>query len=129
MANNVMFNVNPTFDMEVFAAKLADTYRVKGYDVNVANMNGMCTIAFDKGTGGINMLLGLGEGIKATITKMNDTLMINYSDAEWTGKIIGCVVGWFLCMIPMITAIIGIVKQTSLPKKISNDATMIASTL
>ncbi len=129
MANNVMFNVNPTFDMEVFAAKLADTYRAKGYDVNVANMNGMCTIAFDKGTGGINMLLGLGEGIKATITKMNDTLMINYSDAEWTGKIIGCVVGWFLCMIPMITAIIGIVKQTSLPKKISNDATMIASTL
>lgn len=129
MSDNVMFNVNPSFDLEVFAAKLADTYRAKGYTVNVANMNGMCTIVFDKGTGGINMLLGMGEGIKATVTKANDTVMLNFSDAEWTGKIIGCIIGLFLCMIPMITAIIGIVRQTSLPKKIANDATMIASTL
>lgn len=129
MANNVMFNVKPTFDMEVFTTRLADTYKAKGYTVNVVNMNGSCSITFDKGTGGINTLLGMGEGIKANITRMNDTVSINFSDAEWTGKIIGFVAGWFLCMIPFITASIGTMRQLSLPKSIANDATMIASSL
>ena len=129
MADNVMFNVKPTFDMEVFAAKLADTYKAKGYTVNVVNMNGACSITFDKGTGGINTLLGMGEGIKANITRMNDTVSINFSDAEWMSKIIGLGVGWFLCFVPFVTAIIGTTRQLSLPKSIANDATMIAASL
>lgn len=129
MASSIMFNVKPNFDMVLFANSLADTYRAKGFTVNVANMNGSCMITFDKGTGGINTLLGMGKGIKATCRIMNDTLSINFSDAEWTGKIIACVIGWFLCFIPIITGIIGIVGQTSLPKEIGNDATMIASNM
>ncbi|MGN0557310.1 MAG: hypothetical protein ACI4IV_05630 [Acutalibacteraceae bacterium] len=127
MANNVMMNVKPDFRMDLFANQLADTYRSKGYMVNVANMNGTCMITFDKGTGGINTLLGMGKGIKATCMMVNDTLSINFSDADWTGKIIACVVGWFLCFIPIITGIIGIAGQLGLPKEIANDATMIAS--
>lgn len=129
MANNVMFNVKPDFDMDLFANRLADTYRAKGFTVNVANMNGSCIITFDKGTGGINTLLGMGKGIKATCMLMNDTLNISFSDADWTGKIIACIVGWFLCLVPLITGIIGIVGQIGLPKEISNDATMIASNM
>lgn len=129
MADNTMFNVKPTFDMEAFAARLADTYKAKGYTVNVVSMNGSYSISFDKGTGGINTLLGMGEGIKANITRMNDTVSINFSDAEWTSKIIGFVVGWFLCMIPFVTAIIGTTRQLSLPKTIANDATMIAASM
>ena len=54
-------------------------------------------------------------------------LTINFSDGDWTGKIIGLCVGWFICFVPFITAIIGCVKQSQLPKKIGNDAMMIAS--
>lgn len=127
MANNVMFNVSENFNMEDFAEKLAENYRAKGYTVNVANMNGSSVLTFDKGTGGINMLLGLGEGIKATCMLTNNALSINFSDGDWTGKIIGLIAGWFLCLIPMVTAIIGCVKQSKLPKEIGNDATMIAA--
>ena len=127
MAKSVMLKVNPSFNLEEFSNQLADMYRAKGYAVNVAMFNGNSIITFDKNTGGINMLLGMGEGIKATCTYNNENLIVNFSEGDWTGKIIGYAVGWFLCMIPFITAIIGTVKQTSLPKNISNDLTVIAS--
>lgn len=129
MADNVMFNVKENFNMEAFAARLADTYRGKGYTVNVMNMNGIYSLTFDKGTGGANTLLGLGEGIKANITWMNGAVNINFTDAEWTSKIIGIGVGWFLCLVPFVTAIIGTTRQLSLPKSIGNDAMMIAATM
>ena len=124
-----MLNVNPSFDMDVFVGRLTDTYRIKGYNVSVVNMNGAYIVTFEKGTGGINTLLGLGESVKATCMCTNGMLTVSYSDAEWTSKIIGGVVGWFLCLIPFITAIIGAVHQLQLPKSISNDATMIASSM
>lgn len=122
-----MLNVKPSFDMEVFAGKITDTYRAKGFTVNSVMMNGNCIITFNKGTGGINTILGMGKGIKATFVRANDTLSINFSDAEWTGKIIAIAVGWFLCLVPFITGIIGAVGQIGLPKEITNDATMIAA--
>lgn len=113
--------------MSDFTTKLADLYRAKGYTVNVADVNGTGILTFDKSTGGINMILGMGEGIKVTCMLMNGTLSINFSDAEWTGKIIACSIGWFLCLVPGVTGIIGIVKQSKLPKSIANDATMLAA--
>lgn len=124
-----MFNVGPNFDMNVFAEKMAETYRMKGYTVTVANMGNICTLGFDKATGGINMLLGMGEAVKANITQNENTVTISFSDEEWTSKIIALVVGWFLCMIPFITGIVGVVKQINLPKSIGNDAMVIASSL
>ena len=129
MADNVMFNVTPTFDMEVFANKLAETYKAKGYTVNVANMNGICSITFEKDIGGINMLLGMDEGIRANVTRIDNSVNISFSDGAWIGKLIGLGVGWFLCFIPFVTAIFGVTKQLSLPKQIGNDATMIAASL
>lgn len=73
------------------------------------------------------MLLGMGLGIKATISIKGNLLTVIYSDAEWTGKIIGLAVGWFICLVPFITAIIGSVNQNNLPKQINNDITMLAS--
>lgn len=129
MADNAMFNVKDTFDMEVFATRLADAYKAKGFAVNIVNISGAYAINFDKGTGGINNLLGLGQGIRATITNMNGAVTISFSDGDWLGKIIGLSVGWFLCLIPFITAIIGTVRQLSLPKSIANDAMQIAASL
>ena len=129
MAGNLFLNVGENFDIDTFSNKLADTYRAKGYGVNVVNMNGNYIVAIEKDLGGINTVLGLGEGIKANIIYTNGNLCINYSDEEWTSKIIGLVVGWFCCLIPFITAIIGIAKQVSLPKNITSDATMLASSI
>lgn len=130
MANNVMLNVKPDFDMEVFANRLAETYRAKGFNVNVVNMNGNFMISFEKGKDGINNILGMGKAITANCMLMNNnTLNITFTDADWTGKIIACVVGWFLCLIPFITGIVGIVGQSGLPKEIGNDATMIAASM
>ncbi len=127
MANNLMLNVDDNFDVNNLAEQLADTYRGKGFTVNVLKMkNGACSLVLDKGVGGINMLLGLGLGVKVTLTAKNGMLNVNYSDADWTGKIIGLAVGWFLCLIPFITAIIGSFKQLNLTKEISNDITMLA---
>lgn len=128
MANNLVLNVDENLDINNLAEELADLYRGKGFSVNVINMkNGACSLVFDKGTGGINMLLGLGLGIKATMTVKNGMLNVAYSDGDWTGKIIGLVAGWFLCLVPAITAVIGCFKQMSLPKDINNDITMLAN--
>lgn len=124
---DIMFNVGPNFNMYAFTEQLAGKYRAEGYSVTVAYLNGSVVMGFDKGTGGINMVLGLGEGIKANIALNGNVLMISFIDAEWTGKIIGLTIGWFLCVIPAVTAIIGAVNQSQLPKKIGQDAQMIAS--
>lgn len=129
MAQSTMVNVGPNFDMNMFAQRLAETYQAKGFTVQVADLGNCVSIVFDKGTGGINMLLGLGLGITANCTVNNETMIINYTDGDWTGKVIGIVVGWLLCFVPFICAIIGSVRQTSLPKNIGNDALMIASNL
>lgn len=122
-----MFNVGPHFDFNVFADRLAQTYAAQGFAVSVADVNNAKIIKFDKNTGGINTLLGLGLGITATCTLYNGVLQINFSDAEWTGKIVGFVIGWIVCLVPFITAIIGTINQVDLPKKIGNDAGMIIS--
>lgn len=127
MADSVFFNVAPDFNLQMFAGQLAEKYRMEGFTVSVAEFNNTVVLTFDKSTGGINMLLGLGLGIKATCTVVNGVLTIAFSDAEWTGKIIGLCVGWFICFVPFITAIIGCVKQSQLPKNIGNDAMVIAS--
>ncbi|MBQ8532091.1 MAG: hypothetical protein IJ432_01500 [Clostridia bacterium] len=129
MASNFMLNVSPEFNMEAFSEQLANLYRARGYVVTVANMNGNAIISFEKNIGGINTVLGLGEGVKANCMVNNGVLNITFTDAEWTSKIIGAVIGWFLCLIPLITAIIGVVRQTSLPKNIENDVRMMISSM
>ena len=129
MASNFMLNVSPEFNMEAFSEQLANLYRARGYVVTVANMNGNAIISFEKNIGGINTVLGFGEGVKANCMVNNGVLNITFTDAEWTSKIIGAVIGWFLCLIPLITAIIGVVRQTSLPKNIENDVRMMISSM
>ncbi len=127
MANTFMLNVPEGFDIIRMGERLRETYQAKGFTVTMANLNNCVRITFDKGCGGINMLLGLGKGITATCSVQGNSLIVNYSDGDWTGKIVGLVVGWILCLIPFITAIIGCIGQSQLPKDISNDIMMIVN--
>lgn len=127
MAAPAMINVGPQFNMAAFVQQLANLYRSRGFLVTIANFGPSTAITFDKNTGGANMLLGLGQGVTANCALNNNMLTINYTNEDWTGKIIGLAIGWFLCLIPFITAIVGVVRQTQLTKDLSNDAAMIAA--
>lgn len=127
MSNQLMMNVSENFDLNVLSVKICDLYRTKGFQVTQMNMNNSVRIKFEKGVGGINMLLGMDKGITATCMLQGNNLVVTYSDAAWTGKIIGLAVGWFLCLVPFITAIIGALGQNSLPKEISDDIMMLAN--
>lgn len=127
MADSTMFNVKENFDLNLFVKKLSETYKAKSYQVNVIELNGMTSITFEKNTDGVQNILGMSEKITANINYSNNVLSINYVDADWTMKIIACAVGWFLCLIPLITGVIGCSKQLSLPKNINRDAQMIVS--
>ena len=105
--------------------RLRDTYQSKGFRVNLMTMKNGVRIKFDKNCGGINMLLGLGKGITAVCTKQGDSLVVNYSDGDWVGKIVGLAVGWLMCLIPFITALVGLFGQFSLPKEINDEIMVI----
>ena len=128
MSKNVMLNVKPEFELGVFAQRLGDTYRAKGYDVRPLEMNGMYILTFSKNDSGLNHWMGLGEEIKVTCSVNNGVLTLALADdGAWTGKIVALVVGWFVCCIPFITGIVGCVRQTTLTKNVENDATMIVA--
>lgn len=134
MADNVMFNVKPEFNEAEFCEKLAETYRAKGYTVNVTALNGSYVISVEKDLGGINTVLGMGEGIKVNVIRNGDVVNVNFTDAEWVSKIIAVCIGWFLgwtviCLAAMVTGIIGVTKQLSLPKSIGTDAQRIAASM
>ncbi len=127
MADSVMLNIGPNFDFNAFADRLAQMYAAQGFAVSVADINSAKVIKFEKETGGINTVFGLGVGITATCSIYNGVLQIMYTDAEWNSKIIGGLIGWFVCLVPLITAIIGAVRQSDLPKNIGRDAGMIVA--
>ena len=127
MSKNLMFNVSEAFDLEAFSDQITQMYQAKGYNVRTLKMKGGVKITVEKGVGGINTLLGLGRAITVTCNihgKDKDTFSANFSDGDWTGKIIGLVAGWFLCFVPFVTAIVGIVKQLGLEKDMQNDIQM-----
>ncbi len=123
MASNFSVNVPANFELEQFANEIAQQYIGQGFQVRTMITKNSARIVFDKKCGGINNVLGLGQGITATCTisgKEHDILSVNFSNGDWIGKVIGAIVGLFCC-VPLVTAIIGTVKQLSLPKDVADD--------
>lgn len=130
MANTFTINVTENFSLDVLSSKLRDSFQAQGFGVTTTSISPTNTkIVFEKDCGGINMLLGMGQGITANCNVNGSVLYVNYSDGDWTGKIIGLAAGWILCWVPFITAIIGCVKQNGLPQKINSEITMIMSNM
>ena len=121
MDNSLIINVPEGTTVDGIAQRLVDLYNSKGFTATANCFNNSISISFEKDMGGINTITGLGVAIKANLTLNNGTLYVSYTEAEWTSKIVGAVIGWFLCWIPIVTAIIGAIKQNDLPKNISND--------
>ena len=130
MAETKMFPVSPNFNMEDMVSKITQMYQAKGFVVTVMPMGATgVSIDFRKDDDGIKKYIGLALGIKANIMLQNDNLVINFTDEEWTGKIIGLAIGWFLCCIPFIIAGIGCLHQLEFPKPLGNDIQIIANSM
>lgn len=124
MAQPYYANLPEGFDMGVFVTKLTDAYHAKGYSVQSSVTQNTAVLTLSKDLGGINTVLGLGEGITLNCSVTAGRLIINFLNEEWTSKIIACAVGWLCCLIPLITGLIGIYRQVTLPNNISADATL-----
>lgn len=96
----------------------AEALRAQGFECTpiilndtLANLN----VKIDRD--GIKNIIGLGLESKVTLTLMNDSLNVSVED-EWSNKIIAIALGWFVCLVPFITGIVGCVNQSGLSKKI-----------
>lgn len=74
-------------------------------------------IVVQKDRDGFKNILGMGLECRVTLTINGNTLNLNI-ESEWTNKIIAMVVGWFLCLVPFITGIVGAVGQNGMPGQI-----------
>lgn len=125
MADTKIIPISANFDMNDLVGRFTEMYQAQGFEVMTTQSANTATIKLSKDNDGIKKFAGLALEVTANISVHNDKLMINFSDAEWLGKIIGLAVGWFLCLVPFCTAVYGSVKQSEFPKKIANDIQMI----
>lgn len=131
MADTKMIPVNPDFDMVDLVTKLTQMYQAQGFEVSAIQAGTGVSIKFSKDDDGVKKFVGLALGITANISmgdnntlsnsSSSKALIINFSGAEWLGKIVGLAIGWVLCLIPFVIAGYGAIKQSELPKKIGND--------
>lgn len=127
VADNQMFQVSPDFDLQPIVAELARMYQAQGMSVNVAAIGQGFAVDFNNGNEGFNKYIGLGANIRANLIINNGVLYVNYTDADWSGKIVAFFIGWLLCWIPWVTCAVGIFKQLDLPNKIGNDIFMLVN--
>lgn len=126
MANeNFMINVAPDFNLYRLVDDLVKIYQGRGMQVNVMQVGEGVCIDFNDGNDGFKKYIGLGASVKANMMVNNGSLIVNFTDVDWTGKIVAFIVGWFLCWIPWVTCAIGLFKQLDMPKKIGNDIRML----
>ncbi len=111
--------LNPGTNLATLIDFAAQNLSMQGFDVKSQVMGpSAAEIIVTKDREGIkNTILGLGVECRVAITVSNDMLTLSIN-SEWTNKIIALVIGWFLCWIPIITGIVGLVNQSSLPEKI-----------
>lgn len=119
MATTKTIRLNPGTSLASLIDIAAQNLSMQGFDVK-SQVMGPCAaeIIVTKDREGIkNSLLGLGVECRAAITVSDDLLTLSIG-SEWTNKIVALVIGWFLCWIPIITGIVGLVNQSGLPDKI-----------
>jgi len=105
----------------------AENLRMQGYDVAVQAMGTSAVISVARDRSGFKNVMGLGLECTSTIAMMNENTLNISTESEWTNKIIAVAVGWFLCMIPFITGIVGLINQSELPNKITGAVTAAAA--
>lgn len=118
MATMRAYPIGPGASIQTIAQAVEQNFMGQGFQVNSQIMspaNAMITIGKDRD--GFKNIIGLGLECRVSLMINGNQLSVSI-DSEWTNKIIAIVVGWFLCLVPFITGIIGAINQSSLPEKI-----------
>lgn len=118
----------PEADLYAAIQATALAMETQGFHTNIQMIgpsSGILTVVKDRE--GFTNLLGLGLECRANFSSLNGQLTVNI-DGEWTNKLIAVAVGWFVCLIPMVTGIVGAINQLTLPDKIFNAVNMAVAT-
>ena len=124
MASSRMIPFNDGQDLNRVISIAVQDLQMQGYDVNSIRMGATSAkITVRKDRDGVKNILGLGIETAANIIVGNGVMNVNFVD-EWTNKIAALAVGWFLCLVPFITGIVGAVNQSKLDDLITTALTM-----
>ena len=106
----------------------AQSLTASGYEVIPQPLSPTsATMVVKKDRDGFSNIIGLGVECSVNASLVNGMLTLNI-DSEWGNKIIALAIGWFFCLIPFITGIVGCSNQYSLPGKIIAAFTTAAAT-
>lgn len=120
MGKSITLGLNPGYDLGYILSAADQQLKAQGYETILTVMNqNSATMVVKKDRDGIKNIIGMGVECQVNITVINGNTMTINIESEWTNKIIAIAVGWFFCLIPFITGIIGCSTQSSLPNKIS----------
>ncbi len=119
MAQIKTIKVLPGINLNSVVETASQSLAMQGFDVTsqVLGPRAAEVIVSKDRKGFKNSILGLGIECRAAITIENDDLSISIS-GEWTNKVLPAIIGWFLCWVPIVTDIVGIINQFTLPDKI-----------
>ena len=119
MAKSTTVVLQPGYNMQAIVKMAEQQFVSQGYEVNSAVMGPQsATITILKDRDGIKNIAGLGVECKATLTVMGENTMMVNVESEWGNKILALALGWWLCLIPFITGLIGCSNQSGLPNKV-----------
>ena len=127
MADSKFIPCSADTDPVRVAELAAENLRMQGYEAAVQPMGNSAMLSVARDRTGFKNIIGLGLECTSTISLMNDNTLNISTESEWSNKIIAVAVGWFLCLVPFITGLVGLINQSELPNKISAAVTAAAA--
>ena len=125
MSNARNYPVNSNFDLMNTMHFTAQSLSAQGFNCQVTPMGPQAgSLVVSKNRDGFQNTIGMGLECRVTFTLLTPSQLTVNIDSEWTNKIIALAVGWFCCLVPFITGIIGAYNQSELPNKIFNSINM-----
>lgn len=129
MATARNYPVNSNFDLMNIMHIVAQDMTAQGYSCQVTPMGPQAgSLVVSKDRDGFQNIIGMGLECRVTFTLITPAQLTVSIDSEWTNKIIALVVGWFCCLVPLVTGAIGAYNQSELPNKIFNSINMALAT-
>ena len=121
MADQFKISVPEYFYISELKNELVNKYEEEGYNVDVLDESeSSFSVKIEKDMGGFLQYLGLAKAITVNVELEGDKIAVDFTNPEWTGKIVAGVVGLCVILIPLITAIVGAIGQMNFPNEIGD---------
>lgn len=109
----------PGANLNTVLAGAQQMLAAQGYEVIVQAYNpNSAMLTVRKNRDGFQNIIGLGLESRANIALISENMLNVNIEHEWTNKIVAIAVGWFCCLVPFITGIVGAVNQNGLAEVI-----------